>query len=78
MLIFLRILSLFVLLGAAFAAGTLWAKVVANILGGAGLFLFVLVPLPVLAGVFLLAYWIDGYLARVGRKQARYRRPPKD
>lgn len=67
MVIFWRIVSFFVLLVCAVVFATIWAKLLAATLGVGGFVFLVLVPLPVLGGIFLLAYWIDRRLARIAR-----------
>jgi hypothetical protein len=71
MLWFWRILSICILLTLAVVIGTLWAKAIGVVVGGGGLLLFVLAPLPVLGGLYVLGRWIDHRLAALARRKVR-------
>ena len=73
MLIVFRVLSVIFLIAVAVVVSTLWAKLIGKVLGGGGLILFVIAPLPVLGGVYLIGRWIDGKLARMANRKARDR-----
>ena len=73
MLVLARAVSLLILLAAAVVLATLWAKLISTVIDAAGLTLFILAPLPVLGGIFLLGYWLDRRLARMAKRKARER-----